>query len=223
MPGHDLPLSDVALSDVAPPWRWAFEEAWASWIAGSLGIGCVLVGADGEAVARGRNRVLEPAGSGPVAGTLLAHAEMDGFAALGLRTAAGLTLFTTVEPCLMCSSTAIAMRLSHIRYASPDPVFEGLADALGGHPYAHDRTPTRTPLDHCLLAAVGNVLPLANRAWARPGLEPRPEWLHRNAASWRAAVELVESGTMSALATGRATVDDMVATIAPTLVRHGAT
>lgn len=207
---------------MAPPWRWAFEEAWASWIAGSLGIGCVLVDAEGETVARGRNRVLEPARSGRVAGTLLAHAEMDGFAALGLRTAAGLTLFTTVEPCLMCSATAIAMRLSHVCFASPDPVFEGLAEVLDAHPYADQRTPTRTLLDHNLLAAVGNVLPLANRVWSRPGLEPRPEWLRFNLPSWRAAVELVGSGTMSVLAARPATVDELIDAIGPTLRDHGA-
>jgi hypothetical protein len=54
-------------------------------------------------------------------------------------------------------------------------------------------------------------------------VEPRQEWLNVNAASWQAAVELVESGTMSALVAGQATVDDMIGAIAPTLRRHGAT
>jgi tRNA(Arg) A34 adenosine deaminase TadA len=211
------------LSEVSVPWRWAFEEAWASWIAGSMGIGSVLVDADGSPVVRGRNRVLESPLSGPISGSLLAHAEMDSFAALGLRTAEGLTLFTTVEPCLMCSATAIAMRLSHVRYASPDPVFEGLSDVLGGHPYASERTPTRQPLGHAMLAAVGHLLPLANRVWSRPGIEPREEWLRANSGSWHAALELVGSGTMSALAARRAPVDEMIEAVGPALLRHGAT
>ena len=208
--------------EVETPWRWAFEAAWTSWVEGSLGIGCVIVDGDDIRVAVGRNRVLEPPLLGSISGTLLAHAEMDAFAGLGLSTAAGLTLYTTVEPCLMCSAAAIAMRLSHVRFAAPDPVFEGLSGALAAHPYASGRLPTRQPLSHPLLVAVGNVLPLATRVWSKPGAEPRPEWLRANAPSWRAASELVESGTMSALANRRTSVDEMIEAIAPTLQRHQA-
>lgn len=82
----------------------AFEQAWISWQAGSLGIGAVLADADDRVVTTGRNRVLESACDAPLAGSLLGHAEMTAFAELGLRTARGLTLYTTVEPCLMCTS-----------------------------------------------------------------------------------------------------------------------
>lgn len=77
-------------SEVGDAWNIAFELAWESWCAGSLGIGAVLVDADGRVADRARNRVLEQPGSGLVAGTLLAHAEMDVLAALELRTAEGL-------------------------------------------------------------------------------------------------------------------------------------
>ncbi len=208
---------------VEAAWRWAFEAAWTSWVEGSLGIGCVLVDSGGSRVVQGRNRVLEPPQPGSISGTLLAHAEMDAFAGLGLSTAEGLTLFTTVEPCLMCSATAIAMRLSHVRFAAPDPVFEGLSDTLGAHPYASERQPTREALNHTLLAAVGHVLPLTNRVWSRHGVDPRPEWLRANSPSWLAASELIESGTMSTLANRRVSVDRMIEAIAPTLQRHKAT
>ena len=211
----------VAGISVEGVWRDAFALAWESWVAGSLAIGAVLVDGTGI-VARGRNRVLEERHSGPVAGTFLAHAEMDAFADLGIRTAEGLTLYTTVEPCLMCSATAIAMRLSRVVYAAPDPVFEGLSDVLRSHPYVENRTPARSSLDERLLAAVGRVLPLAHRVWARPGVEPRTEWLEAHEGSWRAAVELVASGKLSALARANASIDAVITQMLPILESTGA-
>jgi tRNA(Arg) A34 adenosine deaminase TadA len=208
--------------EVEPAWRDAFDQAWASWAAGSMGIGAVLVDHDGVVEARGRNRVLEGRGSGPIAGALVAHAEMDAFADLGVRTAEGLTLYTTVEPCLMCAATAIAMRTTRVRFAAADPVFQGLDVALAAHAYCAERMPTRAALDHPLLAAVARVLPLAARAWSRPGQEPRQEWLDRNHCTWAAAVELVSSGRLSALADAGAPVDAVVAAIAPILRASGA-
>lgn len=55
------------------------------------------------------------------------------------------------------------------------------------------------------------------------GIEPREEWLRANLGSWRAALDLVGDGTLSALAARRATVDEMIASIGPVLLRHGAT
>ena len=212
----------TALEDAGEHWRLAFEAAWDSWRAGSLGIGCALADDAGHIITVGRNRVLEEPHSGPIAGTLLAHAEMDALAALGLRTAEGLTLYSTVEPCLMCSATAIAMRVVCVRYASPDPVFEGLADVLNSHPYVAERAQDREALGHPLLAAVGHVLPLANRVWSRPGVAPRTEWLEANSASWAAARALIEHGVLSRLAAADAPVEEVVSTIAPVLTAHGA-
>jgi tRNA(adenine34) deaminase len=203
------------------PWRDAFDMAWESWCAGSMGIGAVLVDDDGTVVARGRNRVLEERG-GAIAGTLLAHAEMDALARLGLRTAAGLTLYTTVEPCLLCSAAVIAMRTPKVRFATADPVFEGLDAALAAHPYCADRTPDRQPLGDPVLEAFASMLPLANRVWSKPGQVPRPEWLRRNASTWDAAVELVESGALQALAADGRPVSEVIQAVEPTLRRFGA-
>lgn len=206
---------------VESPWREAFDLAWESWVAGSLAIGAVLV--EGSIVlARGRNRVLEEMHSGPIAGTLLAHAEMDAFAGLGLRTAEGLTLYTTVEPCLMCAATAVAMRLDRVVFATPDPVFDGLAEVLDSHAYARDRAPRRQSLGVPLLGAVGRVLPLANRVWSRPGQEPRSEWLEVHRRSWLAAVEIVESGMLMELADRGADVDELIEHLRPVLEAFGA-
>jgi tRNA(Arg) A34 adenosine deaminase TadA len=214
--------TDDIFDRVDAAWRPAFEMAWESWISGSLGIGCVLVDGDRTVVVSGRNRVLEAVGSGPISGTLLAHAEMDAFAALGLRTARGLTLYTTVEPCLMCAATSIAIQLDRVCFAAADPVFEGLEAVLGAHAYCEGRMPARKRLDEPLLAALGGVLPLANRVWSRPGVAPRAEWLRTHGAIWDAAVELVESRILTELADRRSTVDEVVAEAAPILASHHA-
>jgi tRNA(adenine34) deaminase len=210
-------MDDDPFSRLAPSWRAAFELAWESWRAGSLGIGAVLVDSGDAVVARGRNRVLEEPGSGRIAGTLLAHAEMDAFTGLGLRTAAGLTLYTTVEPCLMCASTSVALRLDRVRFATADPVFDGVGDALAAHPYCAGRVPEPQALDDPVLAAVARVLPHAARVWSKPGRPPHPEWVTAHAADWAAAVEAVGSGLLPGLAASAAPVDEVVARLRPLL------
>jgi tRNA(Arg) A34 adenosine deaminase TadA len=188
------------LDQAGPAWSYAFDLAWESWRAGSLGIGSVLVDSKGNVLARGRNRVLEPPDSGRVAGTLIAHAEMDAFAQLGLATAEGLSLYTTVEPCLMCLATAIAMRTARVCSAAPDPVFEGLDEALAAHSYMDGRMPVREHLEDPILVCFAALLPLANRVWSRPGDPPRHEWLRTNEAIWRVARRVVGDGTLIRLA-----------------------
>jgi tRNA(Arg) A34 adenosine deaminase TadA len=188
------------LNHAGPAWTNAFELAWESWQAGSLGIGSVLVDSTGDLVARGRNRVLEAPDSGRVAGTLIAHAEMDAFAQLGLATAEGLSLYTTVEPCLMCRATAIAMRTARVCSAAPDPVFEGLDDALASHSYMDGRMPVRERLEDSVLVRFAALLPLANRVWSRPGNPPRHEWLRTNDAIWHVARQVVGDGTLTRMA-----------------------
>jgi tRNA(Arg) A34 adenosine deaminase TadA len=184
------------LKVVDPAWREAFGLAWESWCAGSMGIGAVLVREDGQVVSRGRNRVLEASGSGNIAGTLLAHAEMVAFAGLGLSTAEGLSLYTTVEPCLMCASTAVAMRLARVSFAASDPVFEGLDEALASHSYSQGRMPSREKLADPILVSFAATLPLAHRVWSRPGRPPRDEWVRKHQALWDVANRLIDEGIL---------------------------
>ncbi|HMK10115.1 MAG TPA: hypothetical protein VK461_00890, partial [Acidimicrobiales bacterium] len=65
-----------------PPMHRAVELAWESFCAGSLGIGAVIT-LDGEIAATGRNRLAESdPGADVLAGTSLAHAEMNALAKL---------------------------------------------------------------------------------------------------------------------------------------------
>jgi tRNA(Arg) A34 adenosine deaminase TadA len=205
-----------------PLWEAAFDQAWESWRSGSLGIGSVVADADGRIVARGRNRVLEPEGSGRIAGTLLAHAEMNALAGLDLATGEGLCLYTTVEPCMMCMAAIIGVRVGRVRYATKDPVFDGLAAALATHPYCADRIPERRELGVPLLAAVAMFWPFAARVWAQPGRTPRPEWLAEHTPVWEAARAAVGSGLLARLVDTGAGMIDVVEELAPVLRRAGA-
>ena len=163
------------------PWQAAFEEAWASWRAGCFGIGAVLAGDDGTVVARGRNRVLEQAGgeSHSLRESLIAHAEMNAFLDFPIErgTADGLTLFTTMQPCLMCMSTAVMLRVREIRFATDDAMFEGITEALASAPYCMERMPVMVGPLPGKLATFALLLPLAfSRTWT-----PRGRWSRRYA------------------------------------------
>jgi tRNA(adenine34) deaminase len=110
--------------------RRATELAWESFCAGSLGIGAVIT-RHGETFATGRNRLGETdPGDDALAGTSLAHAEMNALAKVPWGTRSdGLELWTTLQPCLQCLG---AIRLSPVRRVhvlAPDPLFRGVEQA----------------------------------------------------------------------------------------------
>lgn len=59
-------------------------------------------------MAVGQNRMLDlPGSSGPLAGTLMAHADVNALAALAPGEYSGYTIYTTYELCFMCAATII--------------------------------------------------------------------------------------------------------------------
>lgn len=88
----------------------AVAEAQQAWAAGNAPIGAVLASADGALIARQHNQTLTESG-------LLYHAEMMIFLqnqALFLNQRWALTLYTTLEPCVMCLSTAIVHHVKRV-------------------------------------------------------------------------------------------------------------
>lgn len=124
------------------PWRGAFEQAWESFRAGSPPIGAVVADGDGRVISRGRSRKGEPSGgSGYLAGSYLAHAEMNALIRLDERHRPEHTLYTTLEPCFLC---AVATTMSHVgavRFAGSDPVWRFLQDLPAEHPELAARWP----------------------------------------------------------------------------------
>lgn len=97
--------------------REALEEARAAERRGEVPVGAVLV-RGGECVGRGANRTIEECDP-------TAHAEI-----VALRAAAraaknhrleGVTLYVTVEPCVMCAGAIVQARVDRVVYGADDP------------------------------------------------------------------------------------------------------
>lgn len=183
-----------AWAELEPSWRIALEEAWTSWVDGNYGIGAVLVdpnevdGAGAPAViATGRNRVAEqPRQPGTIAGNHMAHAEMNAYAALPQWNAAGLHLYTTLEPCLMCAATGIFLRIAEVHYASVDEFFDDLDDLWRHNPYSAERQPVTSEGLSGRLKSFARLLPSSFNMLYDPPDHPVVQ------AAYRANPELAE-------------------------------
>jgi tRNA(adenine34) deaminase len=113
--------------NVPPAWQECFLLAWQSFQARSIPVGAILVDADATIVARGRNRCNEAdPWDGQISGSNLAHAEINALATLPPGEYADHVLYSTLEPCFLCTA---ALRHSHIgtvRFAAPDPMWSGI-------------------------------------------------------------------------------------------------
>lgn len=189
-------------------WRVAFTEAWTSWCGGSAGVGAVVTDASGEILTTGRNRIVEARHeAGVLAGTFLAHAEMNALAVLPLRPGGDLTISTTFEPCLMCASTILQLRIGHVRYAAADPLFDGMHDWLGALPFSAARRPERLRLGGPL-GAFAHVLHLSWIAFWDP--ESDSALAHRALAPDHAdvAARIVSERDLARVADGGGSVLD---------------
>lgn len=121
----------VTIDSLDRPWREALSLAWQACVEGSVPVGAVLCDGAGEIIASGRNRRhAEQAPPGQLAGSAIAHAEINALATLPFGFYPDHVLHTTVEPCLLCTA---ALRITHIgtvKFAVEDPLWSGM-DRLG--------------------------------------------------------------------------------------------
>lgn len=96
----------------------ALEQAQAAWRLGEVPVGAVVTDAQGRVLGTGYNRTITD--SDPTA-----HAEI-----VALRMAAqarhnyrlpGLSLYVTLEPCIMCVGAMLHARLARVCYGASDP------------------------------------------------------------------------------------------------------
>jgi tRNA(adenine34) deaminase len=95
----------------------ALEEADAAARGGEVPVGCIIVGADGKEMGRGRNAREE-------LGDPTAHAELIALRAAAARIGgwrlAGATAYATLEPCAMCAGALIVARVSRVVFGCTD-------------------------------------------------------------------------------------------------------
>jgi tRNA(Arg) A34 adenosine deaminase TadA len=105
---------------LAAPWQACIEEAWASYREGSVPIGAVVVDAEGRTVATGRNRHADSSET-TAHGHTLAHAELNALFQAGpgvdLRECC---LYTTMEPCPLCTGALAMAHVKRVTYAARD-------------------------------------------------------------------------------------------------------
>jgi tRNA(adenine34) deaminase len=96
----------------------ALGEAAAAGEAGDVPVGAVVLGPDGDELARGRNER-------ELAGDPTAHAELLALrraaAAVGSWRLDGCTLVVTLEPCPMCAGAVVAGRVARVVFGAADP------------------------------------------------------------------------------------------------------
>lgn len=109
--------------DLEKPWQIAFEMAWEAYKRGTIPIGAVIINEEGDIISKGRNRIFDKEGSSSLAGTNMAHAEMDVLFGLNEKTHPSIRkykLYTTMEPCPMCFGTMVIMNIRNICFAARD-------------------------------------------------------------------------------------------------------
>lgn len=160
--GHMPDASAVHLDNALfPPWRECFELAWDALRAGSVPVGAMIVDQHGTVVSRGRSRSLEATGpAGQLWDTYLAHAEVNALAGLPSGHYPHHTLYTTLEPCLLCSAAATLCHVGTVRYAGSDPLWSGVERLPELNEHIARRWPARYgPVDGPL-ALFGTLFPL---------------------------------------------------------------
>jgi tRNA(Arg) A34 adenosine deaminase TadA len=113
------------------------ELAWASFCSGSPPIGAVVTDADGVVVSEARSRRRdEIAPPGELAGTRVAHAELNALARLPNDAHyADHALFASVEPCCLCMGAAVQTGVGLLSYAWAD-AYAGAAGMVVDNPQA---------------------------------------------------------------------------------------
>lgn len=211
---------DVSSLDAA--WKATYELAWEAWRAGTIPIGAVVTDREGTVVAKGRNRIFEPKGPpGQLAGTWIAHAEVNALVQLPSGQHEGFAVTTTTEPCLLCAG-AITMSLRGrvvVRYAVADPIAGGIAAATGS-PQGRRRDLQLHGLEHCGFVRFADALNLAESIRRVPDGVVARHYREQRPDLFACAVEL-ESVLRRFLFTD-VPLDDVLETVEAVLRRHPA-
>jgi tRNA(adenine34) deaminase len=197
-----------------PAFQRTLELAWDSFRAGSLGIGAVITDADGTIVVEGRNRLFEhPSAEAPLAGSTLAHAELDALSRVRWRQAVeGHVLWTSLEPCLQCAGAIRFAGISRVRFLCDDPICDGLHRLPEISPFVAQAWPRVAGPEATPLANLGILFPLhVSQFWVPDAVLPAQ--VERFPGTNELAGDLVASGELLGLAEQGASAADVASTL----------
>jgi tRNA(Arg) A34 adenosine deaminase TadA len=156
------------LNSLEAPWREVLLLGWEAYEAGTIPVGAVVVDETGAVVARGRNRIFDGAFDGQLAGSRLAHAEVNALSQLPASgTYEALTLYSLLEPCHLCMGAAHAVRIGIVRYAAADPWGGAAGRLVPSEDHRFHPLAVEGPLEH-ELAGIGELLLVAHFLWRVP-------------------------------------------------------
>lgn len=126
------------------PWRTALTLAWEAYVGGNIGVGAVLTDPRRRVVTVGRNRVSDKeAPPGRLRSTFIAHAELDVLGQLQPSDYRGHTLWTTLEPCPLCSMAIVTSNVGNVAFAARDRLWDGLSRLTDLNEFIASRWPMR--------------------------------------------------------------------------------
>lgn len=143
-------MSATSFEQLSAGMQEAMRQAWASIRAGSLGIGAAAMSEAGNLIVGGRNRINEKdPGDDVLAGTSLAHAEMNVLAKLPYRAHESVALHTTLQPCVQCLGAIRLSSVTQVEVLAPDPLFRGVEKMRDLTPFMSRNWPTieQRPVD----------------------------------------------------------------------------
>ena len=106
-------------------WWKALDQAWSSFGEGNAGIGAVVVASCGT-LFLGRSRTICDSGDS-LSGSPIAHAEIDALRKVRGRAANQGQLFSTLQPCLMCTGATLMAQLAEVTFLARDPAWPSCA------------------------------------------------------------------------------------------------
>lgn len=132
-------------SALEEPWRVAIGLAWEAYVGGNIGVGAVLTDPRGRIVTVGRNRVAdEEAPAGRMRSTFIAHAELDVLAQLRPGNYRDYILWTTLEPCVLCSVAILISNIGSVTFAARDRLWDGISRLTELNEFVASRWPARS-------------------------------------------------------------------------------
>ncbi len=206
----------TAWSELALPFRRCVELAWESCSSGTFACGAVITDPAGNVIAEGRNRVFdEPSGEYPLEGTVLAHAEMNALARVPVGVALDdCALWSSLEPCLMCLSSALLSSVGEIRFLAPDPLWDGVENLPSLNAFVERRWPRHHEPHDGEWAVLGMTFALHLFAFWQP-VDSQALAAHDVCEPETAALvrRWVTDGTLIELASHATTVEAVLATV----------